>query len=152
MKEKKKSPHHENANSSLRPVIFLISCQSDKILRYDLLFSFAGSISVVSLFSQKNYVPPRHVYSTAVPVFIQKWDSEITEINPSLSFSTVDVNLSLNLQAGKREVNICCASFSWDNIQPAKENVPCGTPALSALPVFPPAEPGPEPPHVPIAQ
>jgi len=45
------------------------------ILGYDLLFGFAGSIPVASLFSQKNYDPPRHVYSTAVPVFTQKMRS-----------------------------------------------------------------------------
>lgn len=69
---RKKSLHHENANSSLRPVIFLILCQTDKVLGYDLLSSFAGSVSVASLFSQKNYVPSHHVYCTAAPVFIQK--------------------------------------------------------------------------------
>lgn len=64
----KKSLHHENVNV----VIFLISCQADKLPGYDLLFSFAGCLSIVSLFSPNNYVPPRHVYSTAVPVSIQK--------------------------------------------------------------------------------
>lgn len=132
--------------------MFLISCQADKILGYDLLFSFAGSVSVVSLFSQKNYVPHIMCIPQQFLVSFWRWDSEIIEINPSLSFSMVDVNLSLNLQAGEGEVNMCCTSFSWDNIQPAKENIPCGTPAPSALPDRPPAEPGPQPPPVPMAQ
>lgn len=75
-----------------------------------------------------------------------------SEINPSLSFSTVGVNLSLKLKAGTGEVSICCTSFSWDNTQPAEEHAPCGTPAPSALPASPPAEPGPEPPRVPEGQ
>lgn len=71
-RRKKKSLHHENVNISLRLVIFLISCEADKLPGYDLLFSFAGSLSVVSLFSPKNYVPPHHVHSTAAPVSTQK--------------------------------------------------------------------------------
>lgn len=46
---------------------------------------------------------------------------------------------------------MCCASSSGDNTQPAKENLPAGTPALSALPLLSPAEQGPQPPPPPVA-